>query len=156
MVNYWMLRTFGTHYDPWEIPIEVGMEEPWAVRTADRRLMRNGDSAMLYLMNPQTANGRKGKVIFAAGEIRVAPTAPANRDQQTPATAVQADGNRTNRNAETVIVRYTKILERPIPFLEMANALLGVGRRPRIISSVSPISAVIEAEDWPVVEGLTQ
>jgi len=156
MVNYWMLRTFGAHYDPWEIPIEVGMDEPWAVRTADRRLMRNGDAALLYLMNPKTANGRKGKVVFAAGEIRVAPTAAASRDQQTPATAVRADGNRANRNAETVIVRYTKILERPIPFLEMADALLGIGRRPRIISNVSPISAAIEAEDWPVVAALVR
>ena len=154
MTNYWMLRTYGKHYDPWQGPATVGMEEPWLVRPADRKLMKNGDAAMLYLMNPATANGRKGKVIFAVGEIRTSSADAPDRGHQTPASAVRAYGARDARNAETVTVRYTKILERPIPFLTMANALLEVGRRPRIISNVSPISAVIEEQDWQVIEAL--
>jgi len=154
MTNYWMLRTYGKHYDPWQEPVTVGMEEPWLVRPADRKLMKNGDAAMLYLMNPETANRRKGKVIFAFGEIRTGSADAPNRDHQTPASAVRAYGARDARDAKAVTVRYTKILEHPISFLKMANALLEIGRRPRIISNVSPISAVIEGQDWPVIEAL--
>jgi len=156
MINYWMLRTYGKCYDPWQAPIKVGMEEPWLVHADHLAAMRNGDAAMLHLMNRRTANGRKGTVIFAVGEIRTDTASGSNRDQPTPASAVLEYGSRYAENAVTVTVRYTKVLERPIPFLEMAKALNADGRKHRIVANVQPLSDAIEADEWPVIEALTR
>jgi hypothetical protein len=154
MKNHWMLRTYGIDYDPWQRPITVGMEEPWLVRADDYKQMTTGESACLYLMNPKTAFGRASKAIFAVGEVRRAWMAGPLDGSSTPESAVRAQGSAKSSKTESISVRYTKVLDTPITFGAMDEALQGAGRLPKILTVADLVSCRIEPEDWDIIERL--
>jgi hypothetical protein len=151
MPNLWMLRTYGTHYDPWQRPITAGMEEPWLVRTDDYKQMTTGESAYLYLMKEKTESGRAAKAIFAMGEIRRAWMAGPSDGSSTPEKAVRAQGTAKSAKTQPITVRYTKVLDIPITFGAMDEAIPASDPRPRWLKSADLISCRMDPDHWDII-----
>ncbi len=154
MPNLWMLRTYAPQYDPWKRPISEGMEEPWLVKPEDHTLMADGDRALLFLMDPQEAFGKRGRVVFAVGEISVGSVPSSTSANPTPASAVLERNPRGVQKAVPVSVRYTRILDRPTGFKTIDQAIPSTGLRPHWLRDAGRLSTEVDPTHWEIIERL--
>jgi hypothetical protein len=72
----------------------------------------------------------------------------------TPERAVREQGSAKSSGTQPITVRYTKVLDTPITFGAMDEALQDAGRLPRILTVADLVSCRIEPEDWRIIERL--